>query len=256
MDILTIAIIFCIVYFFKWIVFTLSSPFIILWNKKERSISRRNTERANLTASQQQSDDCQITPTANKLSITNILKREIRRHIQGYIRYMDFQIGLIPSHNIRNFVYRHIFLVTIQKDAIVYFGAEIRAGYNLVVGKGSIIGDKAILDARNGIEIGRNVNFSTGVQIWTEQHSHSDPYFRCVSDKSFRVWIGDRAWIGPRTTILHSVTIGEGAVIAAGSVVTKDVEPYSIVAGIPAKKIGTRSQDLRYIFNGKYSPFY
>lgn len=41
---------------------------------------------------------------------------------------------------------------------------------NIIIGRGSIIGDQAVLDARNGIELGENVNFSTGVWIWTEQH--------------------------------------------------------------------------------------
>jgi len=51
------------------------------------------------------------------------------------------------------------------------------------------------------------------------------------------------------------VTIGEGAVIAAGSVVTKNVEPFSIVGGVPAKKIGDRSRDLQYQFNGEHRFF-
>lgn len=50
--------------------------------------------------------------------------------------------------------------------------------------------------------------------------------------------------------------IGEGAVVAAGAVVTKSVEPYSIVAGIPAKKIGERNRDLKYEMTGEYVPFY
>lgn len=255
MNSLLVLIIFIAIYFFKWIVFALASPIIVYWNKYEFSISKRKSQMPDAESIRAQEDNYQI-PTKSRLSIIQIVKKCARRYIQGYIRYMGFQIGHIPSHHVRNFIYRNIFFVTIKKNAIIYFGAEIRAGYNLVIGKGSIIGDKVILDARNGIEIGENVNFSTGVQIWTEQHSHSDPYFRCVSGKSFRVKIEDRAWIGPRTTILHSVTIGEGAVIAAGSVVTKDVEPYSIVAGIPAKKIGTRSRDLKYNFSGSYSPFY
>ncbi len=49
-----------------------------------------------------------------------------------------------------------------------------------------------------------------------------------------------------RTVLLPGVRIGKGAVVAAGAVVTKNVEPYAIVAGIPAKKIGERSHDLRY----------
>ena len=52
--------------------------------------------------------------------------------------------------------------------------------------------------------------------------------------------IGNDIWIGARVTILPGVHVGDGSVIGAGAVVTKDVEPYSIVAGNPAKKIGSR----------------
>lgn len=68
--------------------------------------------------------------------------------------------------------------------------------------------------------------------------------------------IGDRAWLGPDVTVLHSVTIGEGAVVAAGAVVRKDVEPYTLVGGVPAKKIGDRQRGLRYEFPGDPVPFY
>jgi len=177
-------------------------------------------------------------------------------YYSGVVRYYDINIGLIPSHRIRNFIYRFVFGVSLAKDAVIYYGCEIRNHRGLEIGRGSIIGDKAILDARNGIEIGENVNLSTGVSIWTEQHDHRDPYFRCNSDSSFKVTIKDRAWIGPNVIILHSVTIGEGAVVGAGSVVTKDVEPYAIVGGIPAKVIKYRNRDLKYSFDGIYLPFY
>ena len=55
--------------------------------------------------------------------------------------------------------------------------------------------------------------------------------------------VGNDVWIGAGAHILRNVSIGDGAVIAAGAVVTKDVEPYSIVAGVPAKKIGQRCDD-------------
>ena len=164
-------------------------------------------------------------------------------------------ISRIPSHHIRNFFYRYIYLIRMEKNVIIYSGAEIRQPTNLKIGKGSIIGDNAILDARAGIEIGENVNFSSNVRIWTFQHDYRDPYFRCNSEHYGRVVIGNRVWIGPHSIILHSVTIGEGAVIAAGAVVTKDVEPYTLVGGIPARPIGKRPMDIRYEFNGKAMHF-
>jgi galactoside O-acetyltransferase len=55
--------------------------------------------------------------------------------------------------------------------------------------------------------------------------------------------IGTDVWIAANVTVLSGVTIGDGSVIAAGSVVVKDVEPFSIVAGVPAKQIGSRKKD-------------
>lgn len=138
---------------------------------------------------------------------------------------------------------------------MIYYGLEFRDGTKLKIGS-SIIGDKALLDARNGIEIKNNVNISSNVSIYTEQHDHRDPEFKSNSDESFKVVIDDRAWIGPNVIILSGVQIGEGAVVAGGAVVTKNVEPYTIVAGIPAKKIGDRNKKLIYIFDGKHSWFY
>lgn len=61
----------------------------------------------------------------------------------------------------------------------------------------------------------------------------------CNEDKpvSAPIVIGDHVWIGMNVIVLKGVTIGEGAVVAAGSVVTKDVPPYSLVAGVPANVI-------------------
>jgi maltose O-acetyltransferase len=67
------------------------------------------------------------------------------------------------------------------------------------------------------------------------------------------VRIGDRVWIAYRAIILPGVTIGEGAVVGAGSVVTKDVEPYTIVAGNPARVVNKRSPNLHYALN--YQPW-
>ena len=69
---------------------------------------------------------------------------------------------------------------------------------------------------------------------------------RFMASKGGLVVIIDRAWISCRVVILPGVTVGEGAVVAAGAVVTKNVPPYTIVAGVPAKEVGKRTKDLRY----------
>lgn len=195
---------------------------------------------------------CEINVRSKKYSF----KKSIINYIFGLNRYLNFECGRIPSHRVRKFFYKFIWKVTMESKSVIYWGAEIRAGFNLTIGKGSIIGDNALLDARNGISIGDNVNFSSRVSIYTDQHDHKDPFFRGNTDSSFRVIIDDRVWVGPNVIILHSVHIGEGSVVAAGSVVTKDVPPFVIVAGIPAKIIGSRNKDLRYEFDGTHLPFY
>ena len=58
--------------------------------------------------------------------------------------------------------------------------------------------------------------------------------------KNYHLVIGNDVWIGANVTIMGGVTIGDGAIVAAGSVVTRNVEPFSIVAGVPSKHIRFR----------------
>lgn len=164
-------------------------------------------------------------------------------------------ISAIPSHRIRNLFYKYAYALQLGKNATIYYGCELRAPASITIGKGSIIGDCAILDGRAGITIGKNVNFSSNVSIWTMQHDYRDPLFRCTPEHYGPVTIKDRVWIGPNVTILHDVTIGEGAVIGAGAVVTKDIPAYSLAAGVPAKVIGERPRNLSYNFNGSHARF-
>lgn len=184
------------------------------------------------------------------------IKNQIFIFFIGYERYLIHRIKMFPSHAVRNWVYRNIYLVDKHKTSVIYFGCEIRSGVNLHIGKGSIIGDNCILDARQGIYIGENVNLSSEVHLWTEAHDVNDPYFRSMPCNHGPIHIGNRVWLGSNVTVLDKVNIGEGAVVCSGAVVTKDVEPYTIVAGIPARKIGERSRDLRYEFTGGHTLFY
>ncbi|WP_425562996.1 DapH/DapD/GlmU-related protein [Mucilaginibacter gynuensis] len=79
--------------------------------------------------------------------------------------------------------------------------------------------------------------------IWTLHHDYNTTDFAQVGKT---VVIEDYAWLCSRSVILPGVTIGKGAVVAAGAVVTRDVQPYTVVGGIPAKPIAKRMEDLTY----------
>ncbi|WP_080961173.1 MULTISPECIES: acyltransferase [unclassified Rhodococcus (in: high G+C Gram-positive bacteria)] len=161
----------------------------------------------------------------------------------GFSLLLAKYIGRIPSKKVRQFGAAKILRVEISPSAHLYQWREIRNPRMIVIDRGSIIGTDSILDGRLGIHIGEDVNISSEVALWTLQHDPQSPIF---ATKGGPIYVGNRAWISFRATILPGVTVGEGAVIAAGSVVTKDVPPYSIVGGIPAKVIGKRNRDLTY----------
>ena len=152
-------------------------------------------------------------------------------------------VGKIPSQILRRTVYCRLFGLQMGHGTVIYGGCEIRLPKNICIGSGSSIGHRCILDGRAGLQIGNSVNFSTGVWVWTMQHDAQASDFASLGAS---VEIGDYVWIGGRTIVLPGVKIGEGAVVASGAVVTKDVSAFSIVAGIPAIKIGDRTRDLSY----------
>lgn len=189
----------------------------------------------------------------------NILEK-LRNFICWKIRDLKdclclYWIAYIPSMHVRMFFYRHIYMIDIGKDSFIYKGAEFRNPDALKLGNYVIVGDNAVLDARSGITMGDNVCLGSNVSIWTYQHDYRDPDFKCNPEHFGPVVIGNRVWIGPNTIILHNVHIGEGAVVAAGAVVTKDVPPFSVVAGIPAKKIADRPRNMTYCFGSDYRHF-
>ena len=152
-------------------------------------------------------------------------------------------ISYLPFHFIRIGILNTFFNSKIKRTVGLYYGVEIRHPWKLLIDESSIIGHHVLLDARKGLIIGKNVNISSDVIIWTLQHDYNDRNFKAIGEC---VEIGDYVWICSRAIILPGVKIGKGAVIASGAVVTKNVEPFSIVGGVPARKIGIRSSDLIY----------
>ena len=105
------------------------------------------------------------------------------------------------------------------------------------MGERSSIADGAWVYCMDEITIGDCVCIGEDVQLLTGSHSLSSPTFDLVTRP---ITIKDNAWVATGAIVLPGVTIGEGAVVAAGAVVTKDVEPWTVVGGNPAKVIGKR----------------
>ncbi|TWT81166.1 putative acetyltransferase [Planctomycetes bacterium CA13] len=113
---------------------------------------------------------------------------------------------------------------------------------NLTIGLNSAITAYCQLNAKAGIEVGENVLIGPGTFIWSQNHKMRDATVN-IRDQGYErapVVIEDDVWIAARCVVLPGVRLAKGTVVAAGAVVTRSTEPYSIVAGVPAKQIGSR----------------
>jgi virginiamycin A acetyltransferase len=147
--------------------------------------------------------------------------------------------------------------VTLGKKNIICGGNYM---HNCQVGDYTYISGNdsgGLVSGYHNVTIGKYCSLSNNIEIITESSHHKDfvstfPFFSmpnsfCFDEEKGRkfttkkpVRIGNDVWIGARAIILEGINIGDGAIVGAGAVVTKDVEPYSIVAGCPAKPIGLR----------------
>ena len=146
-------------------------------------------------------------------------------------------IGHFPSHSVRNLKYR-IFGIKIGKGSTIHMWASFFNPANITVGEDTIIGDHAFLDGRASLTIGSHVAFASSVMIYNSQHDIEDKDFTAISKP---VAIEDYVFLGPKSIILPGVRIGKGAIVAAGAVVTKNVAPFKIAGGVPAREIGERN---------------
>ena len=145
---------------------------------------------------------------------------------------------------------RWVIGMQIGKDSSIAMGCFF-TGKKIIIGNNSVINRFCYIDGRGPLYIGNNVNISHYTIVHTLTHITNSPHFH-VEERA--VTILDHSWIGVRSVILPGVTIGEGAIVAAGAIVTRDVPPYTIVAGSPAKAIGERTKDLQY--KTHYFPFF
>lgn len=159
---------------------------------------------------------------------------------------MSFLVLSLPRHKIFNPVkkiYLQIQGARIGRRVTFYPGIRIGFAKNLIVGNYVDLAWGIIITTKGGVEIGDRTLIGYRTQILSANHvipSNKGRIFDAGHSPG-KVIIENDVWIGANCIILAGVKIGEGAIIAAGSVVTKDIKAFTIVGGVPAKLIKTRT---------------
>ena len=133
--------------------------------------------------------------------------------------------------------------VSILKNTIIECTGVIRdLGEGLTIGNNVGIAQNCFIQVRGKVVIGNNVIFGPNVSIFSENHNFENPELPVSVQGETRkgVIIKDGVWLGTRVVILDGVTVGKNSIVAAGSIVNKDVAPYTIVGGVPARLIKNR----------------
>jgi len=130
----------------------------------------------------------------------------------------------------------------IGRRVTYYPGVWITPGRNLRIGDDVDLAVGVLIESAGGVEIGDRALIGHGVKIIADNHVIPAGRGRIFGAGSVRkpIRIGSDVWIGANCVVLAGTTIGEGAVVGAGSVVTRDVKPYSVVAGSPARVLRVR----------------
>lgn len=200
------------------------------------------------------------TPIGTKLR--NIFYPQVFQSM-GRGLYIRNDVELVGTHNIR--LGNAVSLVSrVQIDAnasqsqvslgdrvMLDRGADVRTvagfeGCKIEILADTYIGPYVCLAGPGNISIGKNCMIASHSGIYANNHSFIDATCLIREQGLTRqgIVIGDDCWLGTGVKVLDGVTIGEGCVVGAGAVVTKDMPPYSIAVGVPAKVIGHRTSDV------------
>ncbi|UCD64231.1 MAG: acyltransferase [Candidatus Zixiibacteriota bacterium] len=167
------------------------------------------------------------------------------RRKPGRFAVWQFLVKDIPGEygvEIRRRIYRR-FLGRTGNNIVVHPDVRIVGGDKLFVGDDVHLGVGNMLQASGEIELGDRVVLGPGVKIWSINHKFDDPT-KHIMEQGYeykKVVIEEDCWIGSNVFIMPGARIGRGTIVSAGAVVgAKPVSPYKILAGNPARVIGSR----------------
>ncbi len=152
-----------------------------------------------------------------------------------------FNIIIYLISHIRTSFWR-LFLKKIGKRVDIMSGVVIMSPQKVEIGHDVLLNADSKIGGQTGVKIGNYVQLAYNVNITSVNHSYQNPKLPIKKQRSFGgpVIIEDDVWIGANSMILPNIKIGRGAIVGANAVVTKNVKPYSIVGGVPARFIKFR----------------
>lgn len=174
--------------------------------------------------------------TAAEYALSDYLKLGSYFALYGVVKYLPSPVGDWLRYGITR-----PFLKKVQSVRI-YEGVTIWYPYRVSIGSKVTLNEWVFIDGFGGVTIGNGVRVAHRVSIMSSDHHYEDRD-RYIYEQGIKVKptvIEDDVWIGANSVIMPGVRLGHGSIVGAGAVVTRDVAPYAIVGGVPARPIGMR----------------
>lgn len=164
------------------------------------------------------------------------LQNRLGRALWSVVDTLLFKPSPRPLHAWRRWLLKR-FGAAIGSNSNVYPKARVWAPWNLTIGSSCGIADEAIIYNPSPITLGDYVTVSQQAYLCGASHDALDPEFPLIHAP---ITLKDHSWVCARSTVQMGVTVHEGAVLGLGGVATRDLEPWTIYGGVPAKAIKKR----------------
>jgi putative colanic acid biosynthesis acetyltransferase WcaF len=176
-----------------------------------------------------QPDDPYLRPS---FSVSN----RMARLVWSIVWTLLFRPSPRPFHAWRAFLLRG-FGASLGPHCHFYPRSRVWAPWNLVCEDGVTLGDEAEIYNPSVVSMGSHAIVSQQAYICGATHDYNDPAFPLMS---FPMSLGAYSWVCARASVSPGVNVGEGAVLGLGSVATRDLEPWTVYAGVPAQRVKQR----------------
>jgi acetyltransferase-like isoleucine patch superfamily enzyme len=169
--------------------------------------------------------------------LRDLLYLELESYLGWICRSWPSWLGYIPRALLCKLFFRRL-----AGFCFIQPNVFITHSWNIVCGRGLVVNSNTYIHGLGGVVFGDDVLIGPNVVISSGEHQYRGGRMpiklQPITPK--QITIGDGVWIGANAVIMPGITLASGTIVGAGAVVTKSTQPFTIVAGVPAKQIGTR----------------